>query len=131
MTLRSRLAVHTLCIVIIAGMWWQKADAGTATWIATEDPDVLGYTLYIASGACVYPGEFAPVQTYGPVTTGTVPTPQVMGTYCYQLTAHNSAGESVPSNRSEVTYVAPSQCPSTTYCNTLKGKARRQCLACR
>lgn len=132
MTLRSRFVVRMLYIVIIAGLWWHTAHAVTATWVAVDDPGLQGYNLYIASGSCAYPGEFFPLVSYGLVTTGDVPDPQVSGTYCYRLTAFNAGGESQPSNLAELVFsVSPPQCPSVEYCNTLKGKARKQCFACR
>ena len=112
-------------------LWASVSLATTASWDAVVDPDLQSYQLYIASGSCAYHGEFFPLVSYGLVTSGDVPDPQVSGTYCYRLTAFNSGGESPPSNLAELTYtVPPPQCPSTEYCNTLKGKARRQCLAC-
>lgn len=117
-------------LAIIAGIGGESS-AATASWTAVDDPELQGYYLYIAAGSCAYPGEFALLQSYGLVTSGDVPVPQIDGTYCYQLTAHNAAGESAPSNRVELTYRPVSQCPDVSYCKTLRGQARKQCLACK
>ena len=125
------MARLTVLLTILLMVFTSLAHAATANWDAVVDPELQGYRLYIASGSCVYPGEFSPLVTYGLVTSGDVPAPQVNGTYCYRLTAFNSGGESGPSNTVEWTYVTPPpQCPSVAYCRTLKGQARKQCLAC-
>lgn len=124
--LNGRILFALLVLLLPSGSF-----AVTATWDAVVDPELQGYRLYIASGACIYPGEFFPLVTYGVVTSGDVPEPQVSGTYCYRLTAYNAGGESPPSNLAELVHtVSPPQCPSVEYCMTLKRKARKQCLAC-
>lgn len=79
--------------------------AATASWIAVVGADVQGYNLYRAPGACAAPGEFIKVQSYGLVTTGSVPNPTTNGIYCHKLTAFNQAGESPFSNAVEFRYV--------------------------
>ena len=82
-----------------------NAYAATASWTAVSDPELQGYKLYRAPGACANPGAFATIQTYGLVTNGSVPNPSTNGTYCHRLTAFNAAGESPFSNTSEFKYV--------------------------
>lgn len=98
-----------LCLVMlgvtIASMWSGSAFAATASWDAVSDPELQGYRLYRAPGACANPGAFATVQTYGTVTSGAVPNPSTNGTYCHRLTAFNPAGESPFSNTVELKYV--------------------------
>jgi len=116
-----------LCGVTIAGL----CMAATATWDGTSDPTVAGYRLYRAEGTCALHGYFTLVQTYGVTTSGPVPNPATGGTYCHFLTAFNGAGESGISNYAEFVYPSLPQCPDTSYCRTLKGQARKQCLACK
>lgn len=78
--------------------------SATASWDAVADPELQGYKLYRAPGACANPGAFATVQTYGLVTNGAVPNPATNGTYCHKLTAFNGAGESPFSNTAELKY---------------------------
>lgn len=79
--------------------------AATASWDAVADPELQGYNLYRAPGACATPGAFAKVQSYGLVTSGAVPNPIANGTYCHKLTAFNAAGESIFSNAVELKYI--------------------------
>lgn len=108
--MRSRRLLHTRWLwcgvvsVLIAAMWSGPLLAATADWTAVTDPSLQGYRLYRAPGPCANPGAFATIQTYGVVTTGTVPNPATNGTYCHKLTAFNAAGESPFSNTSELTY---------------------------
>lgn len=103
----------------------------TASWTPVSSQPLDGYRLYRAQGTCLLHGYFTAVQQYGLVSSGPVPDPLDGGTYCHFLVAFNVAGESAPSNYVEYTYTAPlPQCPDTAHCLTLKGKARRKCLAC-
>lgn len=102
----SRLKSFWWCVllaVIIVGMWSGSGFAATASWDATPDAD--GYNLYRAPGDCATPGAFAKVQSYGLVTSGSVPNPIANGTYCHKLTAFNAAGESIFSNAVELKYI--------------------------
>lgn len=83
----------------------ESANAATASWTAVSDPELQGYKLYRAPGACSNPGAFATIQTYGLVTSGPVPNPTANGIYCHRLTAFNAAGESPFSNTAELKYV--------------------------
>lgn len=108
-----------------------SARAATASWTEVAEPDIQGYRLYVAAGTCAYPGPFVLLQTYGMVSSGEVPTPDLAGTYCYKLTAFTQDAESDFSNAAEYTFMPPpNTCPSVSYCNTLKGRAKKQCLAC-
>lgn len=93
----TRLQYLGWCAVIFAGLVAASPSwAATATW--TESADADGYRLYRAPGACTAPGAFAIIETYGAVTTGSVPNPAENGTYCYKMTAYNFEGESPFSN---------------------------------
>lgn len=128
LTVLALSASLALCIAIIAA----PSRAATANWDQADVTHIQGYRLYAAEGACSNPSYFVFVQAYGAVFSGPVPTPVEGGTFCYFLTAYNSIGESLPSNRAEFAFpVPPPQCPSVAYCKTLRGKARKECLACK
>jgi hypothetical protein len=119
------------CAVIFAGILSGSAVAATASWNAVTSDGVAGYALYQAPGACDVAVTYDKVIVYGLVTSGPIPTP-ADGTYCYAVTAFDVLGqESEYSNRVEFTFVTPPVCLAESYCRTLKGLARKQCLACR
>lgn len=132
---RSRLLLWcALFSAIIAAMSSGSGYAATASWTAVDDPSLQGYRLYRAEGTCALHGYFEVVNNYGLVTSGPVTDPAMGGTYCHYLTAYNEGGESPISNVVEFAYFIsrpPPQCPDVSYCKTLKGQARKQCLACR
>ncbi len=126
------LSKALLLLIAISISPLSNCFATTAGWDASSDSSIQGYRLYRADGTCLLHGYFSIVNTYGQVTSGTVTDPSTGGTYCHFLTAFNSAGESAPSNMVEYNYVItpPPQCPPISYCKTLRGRERKQCLAC-
>lgn len=119
-------------VALLSSLAGQLSFGETVSWSPVSSQPLDGYRLYRAEGTCMLRGYFVMVKQYGVVTNGEVPAPVNGGTYCHFLVAFNEAGESAPSNYVEYTYTAtPPQCPDRSYCMTLKGKARRQCLACK
>lgn len=100
-----RNAVVWCVLVSIWGIGVSLGYAATAEWTAVADPELQGYKLYRAPGACASPGAYATVQTYGLVTSGPIPNPTANGLYCHKLTAFSPAGESLFSNTAEYKYV--------------------------
>ncbi len=124
----------TAILFFLLSLFAADSWSATAHWDAGTDSTIQGYRLYRAEGSCLSPGYFAFVALYSSTAVeGPVPNPSTSGSYCHFLTAFNGAGESPISNYAEFTYsvAEPPQCPEVSYCKTLKGQARKQCLACR
>lgn len=79
------------------------AEASTVNlaWNANTEADLAGYNLYRAFQPCSTQGPLAKVGTVGKVVTMT-DTVSVDGTYCYDLTAFDTANnESAHSTKAE------------------------------
>ena len=122
-----------LAYILLLLLLSSPSFAATANWDSSSDASIQGYRLYRAEGTCAVHGYFFLTNSYGVVTSGAITDPTTGGSYCHYLTAFNAGGESGPSAFVEYVYTIaePPQCPSVSYCRTLKGQARKNCLACK
>lgn len=124
------VAILTVLLLVLNPL---GSIAATVHWDASSDTSIQGYRLYRAEGTCALHGYFFLTNYYGVVTSGAITDPTTGGAHCHYMTAVNAGGESVPSAFVEYVYIIaePPQCPSVSYCRTLKGQARKNCLSCK
>lgn len=95
--------------LVLLMLWTVRAEAGTTelSWIANTETDLAGYRIYHFAGPTCPTGPLPPLMIEGksvvvlkPATTYVHTGPTVEGTWCYEITAFDVAGnESGRSNR--------------------------------
>ena len=106
------------CALVLTGLISVSAEAATVnlSWNANTEADLalIPYRFYQAPGTCLVPGAFATVGTAAKAATTATVTVATDGTYCFRMTATDTAGnESLFSNTAEaVVNVNPPLAPA-------------------